>query len=127
MILLTDTGTQTVEVGAPVTYGTKVFQTGGGECHRRGSGGVTLRCKGIYEIHFSANVSGTAPVELTIEAGGEPLPETVMVSNVAGAQNVATMTTVRNFCEGYDRISVVNTGAAAATVENAKLFVKRIA
>ena len=62
-----------------------------------------------------------------IEAGGEPLPETVMVSSVAGAQNVATMTTVRNFCEGYDRISVANTGAAAATVENAKLFVKRIA
>ena len=50
-----------------------------------------------------------------------------MVSNVATAQNVATMTALRNCCEGYDRITVVNTGAADAVVENAKLFVKRVA
>lgn len=127
MILLTNTAEQTVTPGAAVTFDTVIFQTGNGECHRRGSGGVSMRSKGIYEVHFSANVSGTAPVELTIEAGGEPLPETVMISNVATAQNVATMTALRNCCEGYDRITVVNTGAADAVVENAKLFIKRVA
>lgn len=127
MILLTNTVEQTVEPGAAVTFDTVIFQTGAAECHRRGSSGVSMRAKGIYEVHFSANVSGTVPVELTIEAGGEPLSETVMVSNVATEQNVATMTAIRNCCEGYERITVVNTGAAAAVVENAKLYVKRVA
>lgn len=127
MILLTNTVEQTVAPGAAVTFDTVIFQTGGGECHRRGSGGVSMRAKGIYEVHFSANVSGTVPVELTVEAGGEPLPETEMVSNVAAEQNVATMTAVRNCCQGYERVTVVNTGAADAVVSAPKLFVKRIA
>lgn len=127
MILLTNTVEQTVAPGAAVTFDTVIFQTGGGECHRRGSGGVSMRSKGIYEVHFSANVSGTVPVELTVEAGGEPLPETEMVSNVAAEQNVAAMTAVRNCCQGYERVTVVNTGAADAVVSAPKLFVKRIA
>lgn len=126
MILLTNTVEQTVAPGAAVTFDTVIFQTGG-ECHRRGSGGVSMRSKGIYEVHFSANVGGTVPVELTVEAGGEPLPETEMVSNVAAEQNVAAMTAVRNCCQGYERVTVVNTGAADAVVSAPKLFVKRIA
>lgn len=127
MILLTNTAEQTVAPGAAVTFDTVIFQTGNAECHRRGSSGVSMRSKGIYEVHFSANVSGTVPVELTIEAGGEALPETVMASNVAAEQNVATMTAIRNCCEGYERVTVVNTGAADATVANTKLYVKRVA
>lgn len=127
MILLTNTVEQTVAPGAAVTFDTVIFQSGNGECHRRGSGGVSMRFNGIYEVHFSANVSGTPPVELTVEAGGEPLNETVMVSNVAGEQNVSTMTAIRNCCEGYERITVVNTGDADAVVANPKLFVRRVA
>lgn len=127
MILLTNSAAQTVEPGAAVTFDTVIFQTGAGECHRRGSSGVSMRCKGIYEAHFSANVSGTVPVELSIQAGGETLSETTMVSNSAAAQSVSTMTAIRNCCDGYERITVVNTGAAAVTVENPKLYVKRVA
>ena len=127
MILLTNSAAQTVDPGAAVAYDTVVFQTGQGECHRGGSSAVSMRCNGIYEAHFSADVSGTAPLELTIELDGEALPETVMVSNSADAQNVSTMTAIRNCCAGCGRVTVVNTGATAATVANPKLFVKRVA
>lgn len=132
MILLTNTDAQTVEAGASVLLDTVIFQTGNAECHRRGSGGVSMRSKGIYEIQFSANIGGVAAgdAELTISVGGEPLPETEMDTVTAAAgdlENVATMTALRNCCEGYERITVVNTGEAAITVENPKLFVKRVA
>lgn len=127
MILLTNSAAQTVATGAAVTFDTVIFQTGNGECHRDNSAGVSMRCRGIYEVNFSADVSGTAPLELTIEAGGEPLPETVMSSASATAQNVSTMTALRNCCTGYERVTVVNTGANDVTVESPKLFVKRIA
>ena len=127
MILLTNSADQTIATGAAVTYDTVIFQTGNGECHRDNSSAVSMRCKGIYEVHFSADVSGTAPLELTIELDGEPLPETVMLSNVAAGQNVSTMTAVRTCCSGFGRITVVNTGAADATVASPKLFVKRVA
>ena len=127
MILLTNTVPQTIPVGGSVAFDTVIFQTGNGECHRANSAGVSMRCRGIYEVNFSADVSGTAPLELTIEAGGEPLPETVMSSASATAQNVSTMTALRNCCTGYERVTVVNTGANDVTVESPKLFVKRIA
>lgn len=132
MILLTNTEAQTVEPGATVLLDTVIFQTGSGECHRRGSGGVSMRAKGIYEVHFSANLGGVAAgdAELTITVGGEALPETEMDTVTAAAgdlENVATMTAIRNCCVGYERIAVTNTGAAAVTVENPKLFVKRVA
>ena len=127
MILLTNSADQTSATGAAVTYDTVIFQTGNGECHRDNSSAVSMRCKGIYEVHFSADVSGTAPLELTIETGGEPLPETVMSSASATAQNVSTMTALRNCCTGFGRVTVVNTGTGDATVASPKLFVKRVA
>lgn len=132
MILLTNTVAQTVAPGASVTFDEVIFHTGNGECHRRGSGGVSMRCKGIYEAYFSANIGGTAAgtVTLAIQAGGETLPETVMDSVTAAAgdlENVATMTALRNCCTGYERITVTNTGTVEMTVENPKLYVKRVA
>lgn len=126
MILLTNTASQTVAVGAAVTYDTTILHTGNAECHRRSSGNVGTRALGVYEVQFSANVTGTVPVELAISLDGEELPETLMISNVAGLQNVSAMTAFRTCC-GEGRVSVVNTGAAAATVQNPKLFVRRIA
>lgn len=132
MILLTNSATQTVAPGEAVAFDTVIFQTGAGECHRRGSGAVSMRSDGIYDIEFSANLGSVAAgtAELAITVGGEPLNETVMDTVTAAAgnlENVATMTAVRNCCGGYDRIAVENTGATSATVDNVKLFVKRIA
>lgn len=132
MILLTNTDAQTVEPGASVLLDEVIFQTGNGECHRRGSGGVTLRFKGIYEVHFSANLGGVAagPAELTILLDGDTLTETEMDTVTAAAgdlENVATMTAIRGCCSTGGRVTVVNTGDADVTVENPKLYVKRVA
>lgn len=132
MILLTNTGPQTIPVGGSVAFDTVIFQSGNGECHRNGSGTVTLRAKGIYALTFSGNIGGTAagPVELTVEIGGEPLAETTMDSVTAAAgdlANVSTTTAVRTCCTGTERVTVVNTGDAELTVENPTLFVRRLA
>ena len=132
MILLTNTVAQTVAPGASVTFDTTIFHTGTGECHRSGSSAVTMRCRGIYEAFFSANIGGTAAgtVTLAMQTGGETLPETTMDSVTAAPgdlENVSTMTAIRNVCEGYARITVTNTGTAEMTVENPKLYVKRVA
>lgn len=132
MILLTNTEPQTVPAGGSVTFGTVVFQTGNGECHRGGSATVSLRFKGIYEVEFSANVGGVEAGDVTVqlELDGDVLPETVMDSVTAAAgdlENVSTMTAIRNCCGDAGRITVVNGGDADVTVANPKLYVKRVA
>ena len=132
MILLTNTEPQTVPVGGTVTFDRVVFHTGDAECHRGGSGAVSMRARGIYDVEFSANVGGAAAgaVQLSILVGGEPLPETEMDSVTAAAgdlENVATSTAIRNCCVGYERITVANTGDAEVTVSAPKLFVRRVA
>lgn len=110
--LYTAIAEQTVEPGAAI-----VFDGGGNSLSRR----TGRLAQGVYEVHFSANVTGTVPVELTVYAGGEALPETRVVSNVAGAQGVSAFTAFRT-CGG-ERVTVVNTGAAAVTVTDASLLI----
>lgn len=115
MILLTAIAEQVVAPGAPVVFDAEVIG-------RRRGRGVCLG-GGTHLIHFGANVAGTVPVELTVYVGGEPLSETVMVSNVATEQNVSATTAVKA-C-GCERVTVVNTGAADVTVTNARLLIDR--
>lgn len=69
MILLTNTIAQTIEPGDSVTFDEVILHSGCGECHRKGSGSVKLRCNGVYELHFSANIGGetaATAVQLTL-------------------------------------------------------------
>jgi len=131
MIVLSNTVEQTVAPGQPITFDTVVLHTGNGECHRANTGSVKMRRQGYYIVSFKANVSGTAPVSLVVETGGEPLPETIMVTTPAAVtdlMNVSCETVVGNCCCDYDRITVVNTSAADITVgANPTLFVRRVA
>lgn len=113
MILLTAVAAQVVAPGASVVFDAEQFG-------RRRGRGVCLG-GGVHVISFGANVAGTVPVELTVYVGGEPLPEAVMVSNVATEQSVSATTAVKS-C-GCERVTVVNTGAAAVTVTNARLLI----
>ena len=133
MIVLTNTIAQTIEPGASVTFDEVILHSGCGECHRKGTGSVKLRCNGVYELHFSANIGGATaatPVQLTLEIGGEPLPETTMISvptAAADLNNVATATLLKNCCGDYDRVTVANTGTEPVTVgANPVLYVKRV-
>lgn len=134
MISLTNSAAQTLAAGASMTFDTVVFQSGAGECFRKGTGSVKLRSNGIYEIHFHAAISsatagGTA--KLILQQGGVTIPEANMqtVSTAANdAHSVSVNVPVRNFCGDYDRITVVNAGTEAVTIEAApELFIKRIA
>lgn len=122
MIVVSNSTEQTLQPGQSITFDTVVLHTGNGECHRQNSLYVKLRCRGVYSLQFSGNISGATadtPVQLTIEAGGEPLNETTMISTPAAANafnNVSTGTLYGNCCNDCSRISVTNTGTEAVTV-----------
>lgn len=134
MIELSNTTAQTVAPGQSLTFNTVILKSGCAEAHRTNSGIVTLRADcAIYEVHFSANISGTAagPVQLAIELDGEPLAETTMISTVTTAadpNNVATSTLVKTGCGCCGRLTVVNTGTSDVVVSaNPAFYVKRVA
>ena len=133
MIVLSNSAQQTLQPGQSLTFDLVKLHTGNGECHREGSSAVKLRCKGIYELEFHANVGGSAvgTVALQMEAGGEVLPETTMIvteDTVGSLTNVSAGTLVRNCCGDYDKITVTNTGTVAAVVApNSSFIVKRVA
>lgn len=131
MIVLSNSTEQTLLPGQSITFDTVKLHSGCGECHRPGSSAVKMRCQGIYEITFSGNIGGTVagPVQLSIEVGGEILPETTMISTagaVGDLNNVSTETRVRNCCGDYDKVTVTNTGTSDVVVgANAALVVGR--
>lgn len=135
MISLSNTTEQTVASGQSITFNTVLSKTGCAECHRENTGSVKLCAKNaIYQIEFTANVTGataSTPVQLTVQLGGDNLPETNMIYTPATADavgNVSVSFPVRNNCCDYDRISVVNTGTTDITVSaNPLLFIHRIA
>lgn len=135
MISLSNTTEQTVASGQSITFNTVLSKTGCAECHRKNTGSVKLCAKNaIYQIEFTANVTGataSTPVQLTVQLGGDNLPETNMIYTPATAGavgNVSVSFPVRNNCCDYDRISVVNTGTTDITVSaNPLLFIHRIA
>ena len=134
MIELSNTTAQTINAGQSLTFDTVVLKSGCAEAHRTNSGIVTLRMKcAIYEVHFAANISGTAagPVQLAIALDGEPLAETTMITSVSTAgdlDNAATATLIRTDCGCCGKITVMNNGTEPVVVgANPSFFVKRVA
>lgn len=134
MYELSNTTEQTLQTGQSATFDTVILRSGCSESHRMNSGIITLRGRcAIYEVHFAANISGTAagPVQLAITLDGEPLVETTMVSTVGAAgdlNNVATATLVRTGCDCCARVAVENTGTTPVILgANPAFFVKRVA
>ena len=133
MIVLSNSAQQTLEPGQSMTFDLTKLHTGCAECHREGSSAVKLRCKGIYELEFHANVGGSVvgTVALQMEIGCEVLPETTMIvteDTVGSLTNVSAGTLVKNCCGDYDRVTITNTGTVAAVIApNSAFIVKRVA
>lgn len=133
MIILTDSVSQELAPGQSLIFDTEILHTGCAECHRIGSGAVTMRMQNaIYEIHFSANIGATAPgvAQMAIDINGSPLVETTMISTTAAAgdvNNVAKDTAIKTCCCGPETCTIVNTGETTIVVENPTLFIKRVA
>lgn len=133
MIVLSNTTEQTLQPGQAITFDVVSLHTGTGECHRRGTSSVKMKNNGVYEVSFhggiTAGTAGETP-QLNIQAGGDTLAETLMRYTVPVAGyvgNVGTKTEVRNCCCDYDRLTVVNTGTVALTVDaNTSFVVKRV-
>lgn len=133
MIELSTTSAQTISPGQAITFDNVVLKTGCAESHRNGSSVLTLKAKcAVYEVHFAANVSGTAagPVQLSISLDGEPLTEATVISTVTTAADpnaVATATLVKTDCGCCSRLSIVNSGTSDVVVSaGANVFTKRV-
>lgn len=133
MIVLSNTTAQTLAAGQSITFDTVVLHTGRAECYRTGGSAVTLRCQGIYEISYGANVTNTAAgsVQLSIQVSGATLPETTRISTPSTVGNVnaiSATTAVSNCCGGIDRVTITNTGTASIVISpRASLYIRRIA
>lgn len=127
MILLTNSVSQAVEPNAAVMFDTVPIKTGCGECHRDGSSTVSLRLCGNYEVSFSANLGAVAPgdASLALMLDGDVIGVMDVVTAAAGdLASVSYVTAVRNCSDG--RVTVANNGAAASTVANPSLLIRRI-
>lgn len=134
MIQLSNTTAQTLSPGESITFDKVLLHTGCGECHRANTSSVKMRANGgTYEVAFGANIGATAAataVQLSIQIGGDTLPESTMIVTTAVVGDLASVSRVipiRNTCEDHGRITVANTGTEDVTVgANSTLFVKRI-
>ena len=134
MIQLSNSTAQTLAPGQSLTFDSVLLKSGCAETHRVNSSIVTLRANcGIYEIHFTGNVSApsASPVQLALQLDGETLPETTMneeITTPGVGQNVAAATLIRTGCGCCGRVGVVNTGTTTLSViANTSLFIKRVA
>ncbi len=134
MIILTNNASLELAPGQSLTFNTDILHTGCAECHRIGSGAVTLRMQqAIYDIFFKANIGSTTAAtaaQLTLFLNGSPMNETTMVSTtttVGDVNNVACETGVRTCCCGPETLTVVNNGETTVVVEQPLLKIKRVA
>lgn len=133
MIILTNDASQELAPGQSLTFNLEILHSGCAECHRIGSGAVTLRQQqAIYDVDFKANIGATAPgtANLTLFLNASPMIETTMISTTAAVgdvNNVAVGTAIRTCCCGPETITVVNNGDTTVVVENPLLKIKRVA
>lgn len=130
MLVLSNSVPQTISAGENVLFDTVVLETGRNSSHRKNSGVVVLRERGMYEIFFRANVGGDAATipTIAISLDGDALQETVMettITAITDEYGVAAFTVVKNFC-GCDKVTVTNVGTADAEVLNPCIVVKHI-
>lgn len=126
MIVLSNSALQTIAPGQTVNFDVVSLHTGNAEFHRNGFPSIKLRCKGIYEVNFSANITNesTGSVQLAIALDGTPIPQSVMIStpDTAGdTNNIAKTILVQNCC-GCAQLTVTNNGTTTVTLEPNSVF-----
>lgn len=134
MIILTNNASLELAPGQSLTFNTEILHTGCAECHRIGSGAITLRMwQAIYDIFFKANIGSTTAAtaaQLSLFLNGSPMTETTMVSTTAAVVDVNTVaceTGVRTCCCGPEALTIVNNGESTVVVEQPLLKIKRVA
>lgn len=103
-------------------------------CQINPTNGANVKGKGVFLAAFSGNISGAAagtPVELSLEIDGTTVPSSRMISTPSAADAFNDVSTVTAFsdnccCMGT-KITVINTGTVAVTVDaNASLVIWKL-
>lgn len=124
MIELSNSAPIVLVPGATAVFDLVKVNTGKCTCSRNTSptGSIKMTSCGIYQIHFSGNISGATagtPVQLAIAVGGMALPESVMISTPSAADalnNVAKTLYYQNECNEFSRATIVNNGTETVTI-----------
>lgn len=122
MIEVSNVAAQTLQPGQAITFDKVLLHTGCGECHNRMVPTyVKLRCRGVYDIEFHANITGAANavLQLAIAVDGSAMPQTAMnavPAAVNNLMNVSAGTFLDTRCCDLDRVSVINTGLVPVTI-----------
>lgn len=132
MIELTMSADQIVSPGQQIIFNCVKMHTGNGEGYVDGSSAVKLRANGgIYEVHFSANVTcedPETPVKLAIISDENYIPESCMFSTPCRSgvlNNVAKTVPVKN--SSHNIIAVINAGTSTVVVgPHPTLYIKRV-
>lgn len=128
---------QTVAAGANVLFATDRVRTRSSRCncgwleHDAGSGLFTLTKPGVFRVDVAANVSLAAAgnVALAIQANGETVGGTQMLTTVATAddyQTVDNFAMIEVACGSSKTVSVSNIGNTDALVETANIAIQRL-
>ena len=128
---------QTVAAGNNVLFGTDRVRTRESRCncgwleHDAGSGLYTFTKAGMYRVDVSANVSLAAAgnVALAIQANGETVGGTQMLTTVATAddyQTIGNFALIEVGCGSSKTVSVGNIGATDALVQTANIAIQRL-
>lgn len=121
MIVASNSAVQTLTPGQSIIFDKTIMSNECGCCLRRSS--VKLTRKGVHTISFSGNIGATTAdteAEITVEVGGETLPETRMVtmSSAAGeVNNVSTTTKYNVCCSSFSVVKVTNTGTSTINID----------
>lgn len=102
--------------------------------HDEGSGLLTIRKAGLYNVFFEANAVATAAdqdVQLAIEVSGEAIRSALARDTLAAAgdyRSISIMAPIRvSECGGCCvPISVENLAAVPVTLENASITIERV-
>lgn len=131
MIELSNMTAQTLQPGQAITFNRVVLETRNGcECfNQQVPTSVKLCDKGIFDVSFAGNVTGTtadAPLQLAIAVGNTPIVQSAMNSTPSAANalnSVATRILFENCCCDLDRLSVINSGTNPVTIAPNSSFV----
>jgi len=122
MIVASNSAVQTLAPGQSIIFDAIIMRSNECNCCVRRSS-VKITHKGIHTISFSGNIGSTTAetdAELSIEVGGEVLPETRMISTSTAAgelNNVSTTTKYKVCCSSFSVVKVTNTGTITINVD----------
>lgn len=135
MIMLSNMTDQILKPNQSITFDSQALRTGSSaEGHRANTPEIKLRTRGIYEIHFTGNISSLAydrDLELAIFADNEPITTSKMTAFSRASNspvNVHADVLIKNASDDGICISIRNICKNDVIIKSDSAFwIKRVA